>query len=116
MHPYEQIARVSEGAVSNKVVSLGAFAGKKLLLRFSLTYLGGSVFTCCDPIGWCFDDVAFIKMQGVGTPVLSAVSASTSFLFNPPEHATSYDLEVRPQSFGSGFGHWGPATLVSSPK
>jgi hypothetical protein len=106
-------------------VPLGAFAGQRIQLRFSLTYLfnNGGVFG--GNAGWYFDDVSFTGVNSVGAPVqLSAVSPNPSFVFNTPTQS-QFLLDVRPQftnpTFasasnppGSGFGDWSPTLLVST--
>jgi len=106
-------ATPSENVFSDKVIPLGGFAGQQIRLRFDLTYLGGTVSTCCGPLGWYFDDVSLTNAQETAPPTSSAVSPDLTFAFTPPEQSL-YDIEARAQSFGSGFGAWSPKKRVSS--
>ena len=111
---YDQVgANEQETTFTPRQVSLAAFAGQPTQLRFRLAYLGGTVFTCCDPIGWYVDDVTFSGFQALAPPVLSAVSATPTFAFSPTE-AALFDVDVRPEFFGSGFGDWSAKRRTSS--
>ncbi len=101
-----------EPGFTDKVVPLGAFAGRQIQVRFSLTYLGGMVFNF-DPTGWYFDDITFVNLHEVAAPIVSAVAAGTSFAFNPTEQS-EFDLSVRPQFLGRYAGEWGPPKRVST--
>jgi len=114
---YQQISNGSEASFSDKVVSLGAFAGKTLRIRFSLTYNGGSVFIGSNDLGWFLDNIAFTNTQDASAPLVSDVPPNTTaFQFNPAQNSSTYNLQVQPQFFGSGPGDWGPAKQVTSPK
>ena len=101
-----------------RTVSLGAFAGRSIQLRFSETFSSGGWFNCCDePNGWYIDNIALTNVQQAGTPVLSAVAPNPSFVLNNPS-AGRVAIDVRPQytnpSFGSTFLDWSPAIVATS--
>ena len=104
-------------AFTHKTVSLAAFAGQQIQLRFSLTWAGDSWSTgCCgEPGGWYFDNVALANVQNAGTPVLSAVTPNPSFVLNTAQQGPTV-IDVRPQftnaSFGSSLGAWSPTLQV----
>ncbi len=101
-----------------KVVPLGQFAGQQIRLRFALTHTSGSWGDCCaEPNGWYIDNISLSNVQDVGTPTLSAVGATPSFVFTNPTQGPAA-ISVRPQfsnaSFGSSFGAWSPALVVTT--
>ena len=107
----EQATR--DTAFHDRAVPLGQFAGQHLQLRFRVqnagtggTFAGGSE-------GWYFDDVTLNNLHAADAPTLTEVSAATSFAFNPTELA-EFDVNVRPQFFGSGFAAWSPTKRVST--
>jgi len=102
-----------EAVFTDKVVPLATHAGKQILLRFSLIYTGGPKFSCCDPLGWYFDDIAFVNLNEALNPVVANVPAGTTFNFNPTEQS-GFALAVRPQVFGNYFSDWGPVKRVTA--
>ena len=104
-------------AFTHQTVSLAAFAGQQIQLRFSLTWAGVNFAGCCgEPGGWYFDNVALANVQNVGTPVLSAVTPTPAFTLNTAQQGP-LEIDVRPQftnaSFGSSFGAWSPGLPVT---
>jgi uncharacterized protein YkwD len=98
---------------SVKTIDLSAFAGKPLLLRFSLRYISGeSIFSGASD-GWYFDDITFVDLREVAEPVLSAVIAGPTFDFTASEVA-EYDLDARPQFFGQYTGDFAASKRVTS--
>jgi hypothetical protein len=98
---------------TNRSVSLGSFAGQHLRLRLRVAHVGSGSIFIGDDIGWYVDDVALTNLLAADPPVLSAVNAGTSFSFTPTQ-AAEYDVDVRAQFFGSGFGAWSPAKRVTA--
>ncbi|HEY3832849.1 MAG TPA: CAP domain-containing protein [Acidimicrobiia bacterium] len=86
----------NEGAFSHKTVSLAAYAGEQIKIRFAVGYQnnGGSVCECTNS-AWHFDNVALANTQEAGTPVVANQSANPSFSFTPPAAGT-YAIDVRP--------------------
>ena len=91
----------------DKTVPLAAFAGQQMRVRFSMEYLGGTVFDHA----WFIDDIALQNADEAFPAVLGEVTPTPTFAFTPTEEAT-YDLAVHAQSFGSGFGDWSAAKRV----
>jgi Fibronectin type III domain/Cysteine-rich secretory protein family/Bacterial Ig-like domain (group 3) len=103
-------------AFTHKTVSLAAFAGQQIQLRFSLTWAGDTFAGCCgEPGGWYFDNVALANVLTAGTSVLSAITPTPSFVLNTAQQGPAA-IDVRPQftnaSFGSSFGGWSPSLQV----
>jgi hypothetical protein len=103
----------SEGAFSLKTINLASFAGKPLLVRFNLVYLGGAVFNCCGLLGWYFDDITFNNFFDLVGSTITTVPAGLNFNFTPAEVAT-FELSVRPQFYNQFFGPFGPSLTVTS--
>ncbi len=102
-----------EASFSHKTLSLAAYAGQQIMLRFAVGYdFNGGVCECVSS-AWHFDNVALSNIQEVGTPVLSGVGANPSFAFNPPSAGT-YAIEVRPQYSGPEFGVFSATTQVTA--
>jgi hypothetical protein len=93
-------------------VSLSKYAKKPILLRLRVQYGGGSVFLA-QPEGWYVDDIAIGNVQALGTTSTSVVQAGTGFSFTPTQSA-EYDLQVRADFPGSGFGAWSASKRVST--
>ena len=73
-----------------KVVPLGQYAGRQIQLRFSLTHTSGAWGNCCsEPNGWYIDNISLSNVQDVAAPVLSAVAATPSFVFNNPQQGAA---------------------------
>ena len=108
-----------DATFTTKTVSLAAYAGHQIQLRFDLTFTGGNYALDFggEPNGWYVDNVALSHVQQSGTPVLSAVRASPTFVLANPAQA-SVSIDVRPQfsnaTFGSSLGGWSPALVVTS--
>jgi uncharacterized protein YkwD len=115
-HP---IGQFTSAAFNPKVVSLGQFAGRLIQIRFRLAFdkSGGWSNCCTEPGGWYFDNVSITGVQTAGAPTLSPVGANPAFTLQNPQAGT-VALDVRPRftnaTFGSAFGGWSPAKLVTS--
>jgi len=94
-----------------RTVSLSSFAKKQIILRFRV-HGGGDVFFA-DPEGWYIDDILIGNAQVASAPVTSGTSAGTGFSFTPTQQG-EYDLQVRADFPGSGFGAWSRAKRVST--
>ena len=100
-------------AFNDRAVPLGQLAGQHLQLRFRVQNAGtGGTFSGGSE-GWYFDDVTLNNLHAADAATLTEVSAATSFNFNPTDLA-EFDLNVRPQFFGSGFAAWSPTKRVST--
>jgi hypothetical protein len=86
----------NESAFSHKTVSLAAYAGQQIKIRFAVGYqLNGQPVCECTADAWHFDNVALANTQEAGTPVIANPSANPSFSFTPPA-AGAYAIDVRP--------------------
>ncbi|MFO1499486.1 MAG: immunoglobulin domain-containing protein, partial [Verrucomicrobiota bacterium] len=101
----------SEAAFSDRVVSLAPYADRQIQVRFALVNTGGPYATE-ETAAWYFDEVTFVNVQEITTPVINT-AAGTTFTFNPSE-AAEFSLDVRPQVFGQYYGEWGQAKRVST--
>lgn len=106
-------AATRDTAFNNRVVPLGQFAGQHLRLRLRAQNAGTGGTFCCGSEGWYVDDVTLSNLQVADAPTLSAVNAARSFNFTPTVQA-EFDLNVRPEFVGSGFGAWSPSKRVST--
>ena len=101
----------SDTAFNDRAVPLGQFAGQHLQLRFRDEGVNGWGISGTE--GWYVDDVTLSNLQAADPPVLSDVNPATTFAFTPTEQA-EFDMNVRPQFFGSGFAAWSPTIRVST--
>lgn len=93
-------------------LSLAAFAGRMIRLRFSFT-LSGSFYNC-STCGWYFRNIAFanvIKLAPAGEAALSPPLLSTNLIAGD---AGSYILLGRTEYQGSYFGDWGQGLAITA--
>lgn len=91
-------------------VDVSRFAGQPLQFRFVFYLGGGSVEYGVGPErGWHIDDIGFVDMSELLSPVRTKVGAS-EFQF-PPSPAGSYHLQVRARA-GADFLRYSPASLL----
>lgn len=85
-----------EGSFALRTVSLAAYAGRPLLIRFSYLHTGGTGFTQTSPgVGWYVDQIAFQDIGELHTVEESAADSAGTFSFVPFEPG-DYHLAVRP--------------------
>ena len=96
-------------------VSLSAYAGKPIRLRFNYTMDTGSsaFYQTGDGFGWVVDDVAFSRMGELSKPTISR--AKTNSLLFQPKVDGIYHLSVRPVISGKPFP-FGPQLKVVARK
>jgi hypothetical protein len=115
-HP---VGQFTSSTFDPKSVSLAAFAGRAIQLRFHLSFdhTGGWSGCCTEPGGWYFDNVSITDAQTLASSTLGAVGADPSFTLANPQAAT-VALDARPRftnaTFGSAFGSWSPVKVVTS--
>ena len=99
-----------QSTFSGQGISLAAFAGQGIRVRFSFA-VTGSYFPYPQqvPTGWYIDNIAFNNVDEVTAPVVSNV-ANTNFLFSPTQSGT-YLLEAAAQLYGHVL-NYGPAKTV----
>lgn len=112
---WSQSGRNSAGEASfaKRSVSLGAYAGREVAVRFRYALRQGSAYTQrADGVGWYVDNISFSNGQRLVSTQVSSVNPSPEFTLTPMENV-SYALQVRPQVLGNYFGDWSAARLVT---
>jgi hypothetical protein len=99
---------------SRKHLSLAAYAGLSLRLRFSyVAELGGLFYPQSDAgVGWHVDDIAFEGMETLSDSRISRTETS-GFSFVPPTSG-GYILQARALLYGQYPLEWGPAFPVEA--
>ncbi len=108
---------IGEQAFVERVLSLAAYAGRAIRLRFSYDYTSGTFFSTTDGTsGWFVDNVILSGVEELTDPRMTDLGSETSFEFREAVAGT-YSLHVRPRVFGGFQGEWGPAktVVVSTP-
>jgi hypothetical protein len=95
--PSGQSSVPGESTFQLRTVSLAAFVGKHIQVRFNYEVQGGGLFPGTDAsVGWYVDDVAFSQVLDASSGVVTAVTqGQAGFQFTPPT-AGRYMLSVRP--------------------
>ncbi len=105
----------TETAFTTRRVSLAAFAGRTLRLRFIYTVPpGGSAFPQTNPaqeVGWFIDNIALSDVQTVTADAPVRVASGATFSYQPAA-AGSVALQARGVLFGAYPIEWGPALPV----
>jgi uncharacterized protein YkwD len=102
-----------ELSFSDRQVSLAAFSGRTVQVRFLYGFTGGSYYPqTSNTAGWFIDD---IRLEGVNRLTSASspndLGVATQLLFTP-KLAVGTLLQVRAGMFGH-FGEWGPVKLVN---
>jgi uncharacterized protein YkwD len=88
-----------ETAFQQRTVSLAAYAGKSVRLRFAFR-AGGSYYTATTAgVGWYIDQIAFANLHTLAAATTTTVPTGRSFAFTAPA-AGPYLLAVRPLTPG----------------
>ncbi len=102
-----------ETVFSAKNISLAAYAGLGIQIRFNYDIAIGSYYVGADSItGWHFDDITITNAEQLATPVTNAI-AGTNFQFNPPQ-VGNYNLQARGVIFSDFPLDWGPVKQVAA--
>jgi hypothetical protein len=101
-----------EGRFTSHHVSLAGFARKPVQVRFRMRS-AGSDLAVADVEGWYIDDIAIGNVQAADPAVSTGVLPDARFSFTPTELA-EYDVQVRADFPGSGFGAWSAPKRVST--
>jgi hypothetical protein len=105
-----------ESTFSTKTVSLSAFVGKPILVRFVYDFTGGSSFPQTDTtpslVGWGIDDIAFSTTDELTGAVVTSIPSGNSFIFRPSA-AADYVLRAR-AIVGGRTLDWGPMKRVTA--
>jgi hypothetical protein len=100
-----------ESVFSTKTISLAAYAGTGVQIRFNYDIGFGSYYVGADSFtGWHFDDITITNAEQLLLPVTNAI-AGTAFQFNPPQTG-NYNLEARGVIFTDFPLSWGPTKQV----
>ncbi len=103
-----------EGSFTNRSVSLAAYAGKEIRVRFLYDFISGLAYTqTSSGLGWYLDEIAFGDTQTISGSTVGSVSASRDFSFTPPADGT-YALQVRPQVYSQYLLSWSPIKKVTA--
>lgn len=101
-----------EAAFQARTVSLAAFAGATIKLRFNFSFSAGSfLIHNRDGDGWFIDDVSFSQLIDVSAATSATLPPGTTFAFTPSA-AGSYLLSVSPTVSGRDWG-FGPVKTVT---
>jgi hypothetical protein len=96
---YSQAGSGSAGetAFQSRTLSIAKYVGKPIRIRFNYTMNTGTsaYYQTDDRTGWFVDEVLFYDVGELSSPVISAISSPSSFVFIPPTLGT-YHLAVRP--------------------
>ncbi len=102
-----------QGSFVQSSISLTAYAGQELEVRFLYEYTGGSYYyQTSSGVGFYFDDVSVSGAEELLDPVVSPATTDTTFSFRPLA-ATEYGLRVRAQ-VGERQLDWGPLVVVQA--
>jgi hypothetical protein len=94
-------------------VSLAAFAGKTIMVRFNYDFSSGSFFgQTSSGVGWYIDDISFTNVEELSGIAVADVPNGTSFAFVPLAIG-KYSLRVRAQIMTRTLD-WGPAKFVNA--
>ena len=100
-----------ETAYSSKVVSLAAYAGQTVLVRFHYIHTGGSYFPqTTTNVGWLIDNISVVDTSLVATPSAPAPTGPLSFSYTKNGTGTLL-LQARPGMYGY-HGDWGTLKTV----
>ena len=103
-----------EGKFTTRTVSLAAFAGSEVLVRFHYDLRQGSAFTQTSiGVGWHLDNISFTNAQALLNPVFSSVSSSPTYELTPVAGRV-HGLQVRSQVFGQYYLGWSPVKFVTT--
>ncbi len=97
---------------ASRNVSLAAYAGRTLRLRFAFTF-SGSVFQC-NTCGWYFRNIAFNNVSELTPAVQTTLSAASPSASLTAATAGSHVLLARAEYQGSYFGDWGPGLAITA--
>jgi hypothetical protein len=117
---YEQAGQQSgstssfgESGFTARTVSLAAYAGKTVQLRFRYALSNGSYYPQSSRgAGWYIDNISLSGVDGVTGVSTPASTTGSGFDFTPPASGTVF-LQVRPGMYGY-FGDWSGALRVGA--
>jgi hypothetical protein len=102
-----------EAAFSTRKVSLGAYQGQVVRLRFAYVFETGSFFNQTDEgVGWHIDTIRLLKVSTVGKKTVASLGKKTQFAFTP-KTSGRFVLAARATAFGGYPLEWGPGFPVA---
>ncbi|MCX6951166.1 MAG: hypothetical protein NTV51_03130, partial [Verrucomicrobia bacterium] len=105
----------TDAAFANRTVSLSAYAGRTVRLRFAFTAEPtGIAFVpaATNTVGWFIDNVAVTGVQSATAGPSNSVAAGSTFSFTPTA-ADTVGLQARGVLFGAYPLEWGPPVSVN---
>ena len=97
-----------ETSFNQRTVSLDAYSGRAIRVRFRYSFASGSFFNQTDTdVGWLFDDIAFTSTSELTSPTREDTPGA-SYGFNPAAPG-AYALDARAQLYDDYYAEWGPA-------
>lgn len=101
-----------EATFRQRSVSLAAYAGQSIALRFAFAFVGGSYFPqTTTGIGWYLDDIVVSDAESLGNESVQ-VAGGGSFAFRPSAEGL-YLLQARAR-IGDRQLNWGPGLAVTA--
>lgn len=107
------VGQPGETAFQSRNVSLAAFAGKDVLLRFNYSFTGSRFNQTSNEFGWYIDTIAFTNMVDLSTAVVTTLPAGNTFSFTPPA-VGDFILSVGPIISGRNFGFGTPRMVTAN--
>ncbi|MCF3648885.1 CAP domain-containing protein [Synoicihabitans lomoniglobus] len=99
----------TESSYQNQSISLAAYAGQAVQVRFSYRHEGGSFFSQTDTSsGWLVDDIRMTGLMAVTATSTSAHITGSNFDYTPSAPGIKI-LQARGMFFGNYGMDWGPA-------
>lgn len=108
---YQQAGSGGSGESSfvARSVSLAAYAGKIVQIRFAYVFNGGSYYPQANKgVGWYLDNLSLANVSRVTGQSLTSLGKVTSFGFTPTAANAQYLFQVRAMAFGGYPLEWGP--------
>jgi hypothetical protein len=104
---------LNRAVFTQQTVSLAAFAGQTVQIRFRYAYPAGGIYfpSAVDGIGWYIDDIRIANAETVATVAGPVDLEGPSFDFSPPGNG-SVLLQARAGLYGY-YGDWGAALPVA---
>ncbi|MCL4176590.1 MAG: immunoglobulin domain-containing protein [Verrucomicrobia bacterium] len=101
-----------EPSFTLRSISLTAFAGRSIQIRFVYDGTSGSYYPGSDiGLGWYLDDITITEAEELHDSQLSAPFTGNTFAWSPASEG-DYAFEVRAQVFVDYLAEWGPAHSV----
>jgi len=102
-----------ETSFQSRSISLAAFAGKDIRLRYNYSVKSGTITPASgDGAGWYIDSIAFTNLVDLADATVNALPAGSTFAFTAPAEG-DFLLSVSPVISGRVFG-FGPAKAVTA--